>query len=132
MTVNLYRGIRKKQQVRNEAAEKVNPWEMRWEHSPFFIHAIRNSGSNNKKKNGAEGNTGTAMAFARGLPVCAFSSELAFLKLKANKRGYLEASSFLYTGSIAIISKELMSSCTLLQFGFEKAILCFQTQKEGR
>lgn len=72
------------------------------------------------------------MAFARGLAVCAFSSELAFLNLKANKFGYLEASSFLYTGSIAVISKELMSFCMLLQFGFEKAVLCFQTQKEDR
>lgn len=70
------------------------------------------------------------MAFAHGLPIFAFSSELAFLNMQAKKRSYPGASDFLYTRSIASISQEVMGSCTLLQFGFEKEILCFQTQKQ--
>jgi len=50
--------------------------------------------------------------------------------MQVNKCGYPEGSGFLYTHSIAIISQEVVGSCMLLKFGFEKEILCFQTQKE--
>ena len=105
---------------------------MDWEHAPFFIHTIRNNGSDRKEMELKGIHTHRAMAFAHGLPIFAFSSELAFLNMQDKKYGYPEASGFLHTCSIASISQETMGSCMLLQFGFEKEILCFQTQKEDR
>lgn len=98
----------------------------------FFIHAISNSRSDRKEMELKGIHIYIAMAFAHGLLIFPFSPELPFLNMQAKKCGFPEASCFPYTCSIASIFQRAMGSCMLLQFGFEKEILCFQTQKEDR
>lgn len=56
------------------------------------------------EKKQAEGDTHRAIAFAHGLSIFAFSSELAFLNVQAKKCGHPETPGFWYTCSVATIS----------------------------